>query len=59
MSAREYFETVRDAAVELDRTRRTLERMRARTQPKAQRYDAVGGGSGHSDPTDRVVEIVD
>lgn len=59
MSAREYFETVRDAAVELDRTSRTLERMRARTMPKAQRYDAVGGGSGHSDPMDRVVEVVD
>lgn len=27
--------------------------------PKAQRYDAVGGGSGHSDPMDRVVEVVD
>lgn len=59
MTAREYFETVRDAAVELDRTSRTLERMRARTMPKAQRYDAVGGGSGHSDPMDRVVEVVD
>lgn len=59
MAAREYFVTVRDAAVELDRTSRTLERMRARTQPKAQRYDAVGGGSGHSDPMDRVVEVVD
>lgn len=59
MSAREYFETVRDAAVELDRTRRTLERMRARTLPKAQRYDAVGGGSGHSDPMERVIEVVD
>ena len=59
MPAREYFETVRDAAVELDRTSRTLERMRARTMPKAQRYDAVGGGSGHSDPMDRVVEVVD
>ena len=59
MAAREYFETVRDAAVELDRTSRTLERMRARTMPKAQRYDAVGGGSGHSDPMDRVVEVVD
>lgn len=59
MTAREYFETVRGAAVELDRTSRTLERMRARTMPKAQRYDAVGGGSGHSDPMDRVVEVVD
>lgn len=59
MTAREYFETVRDAAVELDRTSRTLERMRARTMPKAQRYDAVSGGSGHSDPMDRVVEVVD
>ncbi len=59
MAAREYFETVRDAAVELDRTSRTLERMRARTTPKAQRYDAVGGGSGHSDPMDRVVDVVD
>lgn len=59
MAAREYFETVRGAAVELDRTRRTLERMRARTQPKTQRYDAAGGGSGHSDPMDRVVEVVD
>lgn len=30
--------------------------------PKAQRYDAVGGGSGHSDPMDpmdRVVDVVD
>lgn len=59
MTAREYFETVRDAAVELDRTSRTLERMRARTQPKTQRYGAAGGGSGHSDPMDRVIEVVD
>lgn len=59
MTAREYFDTVRGAAIELDRASRTLERMRARAQPKTQRYDSVGGGSGCSDPMDRVADVID
>ena len=58
-SARDYFESVRDAAIELDRTGRTLERMRASMGPKSQRYDRPGGRGGTCDPTRRADDIVD
>lgn len=60
MTAREYFERVRDASIELDRACRTLERMRSQVGVKTQRYDSPGvRGGGDADPMARVDGIID
>ena len=60
MTAREYFDRVRDASIELDRACRTLERMRAQVGVKTQRYDSPGvHGGGNADPMARVDGIID
>ena len=51
MTAREYFEQVRACQRSIDRRLAVLESMRAREQVRAQRYDAIGHGSGTSDYT--------
>lgn len=47
--ARDFFESVRAAAIDAERIRRTLERMGAREQVRAQSYESRGGGSHGSD----------
>ena len=51
MTAREYFEQARACQRSIDRRLAVLESMRAREQVRAQRYDAIGHGSGTSDYT--------
>lgn len=50
--ARDFFEAVRDASLEAERTRRTLLRMEAREGVRAQGYEATGRSGGGSDRTD-------
>ena len=45
-SAREFFEAVRDAAIELERSERQMARMRLSEGVRAQRYEVRGAGGG-------------
>lgn len=45
-SARDFFESVRVAAQELERTERQIQRMRLAEGVRAQRYEAAGSGGG-------------
>ena len=49
MTAREYFEQARACQRSIDRRLAVIESMREREQVRAQRYDAIGHGSGTSD----------
>ena len=49
MTAREYFEQARACQRSIDRRLAVIESMREREQVRAQRYDAIGHGSGASD----------
>ena len=59
-NARALFDAARDAARECERCRLQIERMASSEGLKAQRYDAIGHGSGVSDPmrqTDRRIDF--